>query len=513
MEIIESRAPEGLTRDELIEFEGADGPSSATRAKAERLLVTPFLNNRASERGIQPRRPVHPQLGPLMRIAFWNIAGGKSLDEIMLIWTDPERFLERIRFDGVRLPSRIYRRMAEELRLLQEVDVLILNECDIGMPRSGDRHVADELARTLEMNVAFGVEFIELEPFLLDHKPIRPALSDSPPDEKQRSRRRTHEETKGAEPWAHHGVQGHAILSRYAIRSVSVFRFRSQGFDWFVDEKRLFSSLEDWGQARRTSPHVLTLRQLRLGGRMALLAELAVPELPEGAVSVVTTHLENRARPCVRREQMRELLDRIRHIGHPVILAGDLNTSGRNGTPGRLHRALVRLALSGEFWDSMVLRVAPLLGELHDLFRGAPSLWRIERDPTYEGWLFSSEEAGLFRDLEHFRFDDGRCFDFRGDRERSIHRVTGALANSNERTLWGFVPTRPKRWALGRLRGQKLDWIVVKPYIQRPRDEHASYRFAPHFGRTLRWVNARMSLSDHHPLLVDLPLTEPGWLR
>lgn len=38
-----------------------------------------------------------------------------------------------------------------------------------------------------------------------------------------------------------------------------------------------------------------------------------------------------------------------------------------------------------------------------------------------------------------------------------------------------------------------------------------SYKFAPHFGWTLQELNAApdVSLSDHAPITVDLPLTEP----
>ncbi|MCP9495372.1 MAG: hypothetical protein MSG64_13075 [Pyrinomonadaceae bacterium MAG19_C2-C3] len=44
-----------------------------------------------------------------------------------------------------------------------------------------------------------------------------------------------------------------------------------------------------------------------------------------------------------------------------------------------------------------------------------------------------------------------------------------------------------------------------------PTDCDAPYRFAPHFGRTLTDLNdiVEERISDHRPLLVDLPLDEP----
>ena len=61
----------------------------------------------------------------------------------------------------------------------------------------------------------------------------------------------------------------------------------------------------------------------------------------------------------------------------------------------------------------------------------------------------------------------------------------------------------------------KLDWILVKPYIEDPRDTTQTYRFAPHFARTMEAVNYALEerLSDHNPLSVDLPFEEPGDLR
>jgi putative NADH-flavin reductase len=58
----------------------------------------------------------------------------------------------------------------------------------------------------------------------------------------------------------------------------------------------------------------------------------------------------------------------------------------------------------------------------------------------------------------------------------------------------------------------KLDWIFVKPAaLKKSDDKNGSYRFAPHFGRTLLDLNdaLELSLSDHRPMIVDLPLEEP----
>ncbi len=506
----EDRAPEWLTEEELEELARMESPSAEVQAKWGKLLTTPLISNRAYRQGLRPKRPRSERLGPFLRVAFWNIAGGERLEEIFLALTDPERFLERA---GIKPGSARYGQIAEEVKLLQAVDLLILNEVDLGLARSGYRDVARELAEALGMNYAFGVEFVELDRFRLGLETFQRTASASGVGMEATRRERTQERARRGDSQAPRGLHGHAVLSRYPIRRASVFRFARQGFDWYFDEQRIFPPLAFPDRTERTSfslLQALSFRQMRRGGRMVLLVELSVPDLPEGAVTVVATHLESRARPSVRREQMRELLEHIGEISHPVILAGDFNTSGRDGTPGWLHRALLKLMASGTFWSQAAPKGIPMLGWLNDFFTGLPHLWRIERDPTRRGFMASNEEGGLFEELERFRFRDGRSFDFRGDRTRSARGTTGLLANSNERTRSRFVPTSERAWVFGPVGRRKLDWIFVKPYLGEPRDGRGSYRFAPHFGRTLREVNACLSLSDHHPILVDLPFEEPG---
>jgi hypothetical protein len=62
----------------------------------------------------------------------------------------------------------------------------------------------------------------------------------------------------------------------------------------------------------------------------------------------------------------------------------------------------------------------------------------------------------------------------------------------------------------------KLDWIFVKPAgLKDPNDDGHPYRFAPHFGRTLKSINEIVEgrISDHRPILVDLPLGEPPTIQ
>jgi hypothetical protein len=51
----------------------------------------------------------------------------------------------------------------------------------------------------------------------------------------------------------------------------------------------------------------------------------------------------------------------------------------------------------------------------------------------------------------------------------------------------------------------------VKPFIANPRASGQSYLFAPHFPVTMKQLNQCIEdrISDHPPMTVDLPLTEP----
>lgn len=124
----------------------------------------------------------------------------------------------------------------------------------------------------------------------------------------------------------------------------------------------------------------------------------------------------------------------------------------------------------------------------------------------------SNPEAGFFERLKDFRFADGGAFDFRGERNRSAGGKNDPLANSNQRGDKGFITTYEVERTVAFVGKFKLDWIFVKPpTLTEPYDEEGPHRFAPHFGRTLKSLNDAVTerVSDHSPMMVDLPLGEP----
>lgn len=153
---------------------------------------------------------------------------------------------------------------------VQPFDVILANELDDGCARSGNRNTARELAESFGLNYAWGLEFIELVN-----------------DENEK------------------GFHGNAVFSRWPIRRAGVIRLPEQ-YNWYFD------------------------RQKRIGGRLAVFAELDIGGAPLGVVSI---HLENRTHGEGRQAQMRTILDAVdRELpGMPVILGGDLNTNTFDG--------------------------------------------------------------------------------------------------------------------------------------------------------------------------------------
>lgn len=496
--------PSLLAYEELVQLYVQQDPGSPLQQKLKHLLTTPFVSNAASEKGVEPMKPAVPKLGRVLRVIFWNIERGQNFEAIKWAFTDSARFLSVADHLGRAPEGTVLNRVREQLRFLQQADLIVLTEADWGMERTGYRHVAEELASALDMNYAFGVEFIEIDPFLLGIE-----------DNSEQSRRDS--SLRGAETierGLYKGLHGTAILSRYRLENVRLIPFEQQGYDWYRNEKKGVPPLE---RAKRAlSERVFlekTHRQVRRGGRMMLMAEISDPDIPTGKALVVATHLEGRAHPAQRAAQVKELLSHIQDVTHPVILAGDMNTSGRDATPTSVRRELTQRLSSQSFWLKELAKRATGFGMLLDLVLGGLSFGRTHADPTVADVpIFArNPEREFFDLLERFRFRDGGAFDFRGEPACAGEGRSGTLANSNERGGKGFVTTLEVPRPLGPSGKFKLDWFFIKPFgLQHPRKRERSCRFAPHFPWTLTELNDSLKggISDHSPIVINLPLDD-----
>lgn len=153
-------------------------------------------------------------------------------------------------------------------------DLLLLSEVDAGMGRSGNRHVARELAERLNMGWVFAPSHLVLAPG--DHGEQDHGLYNTR---------------------ALHGV---ALLSRWPIRRICGVPL-PEYFDKF---------------------HVL---EKRLGDKRAIVAEI---ELPDGPLCVAAVHLDPFCPPRHRARQLRMVLAAVERFGiERVLLGGDFNTT------------------------------------------------------------------------------------------------------------------------------------------------------------------------------------------
>ncbi|MEW6368455.1 MAG: endonuclease/exonuclease/phosphatase family protein [Acidobacteriota bacterium] len=160
---------------------------------------------------------------------------------------------------------------------LRGCDVALLTETDVGMARSGNRAVAQELARELGMHFVFVPCYINL------------AKGSG-----------IEYETAGENEL---GLHGNAILSRYPISRASAVHLKN-------------------GKDKMTG------REKRLGTQTAVIADIELPNCPITAASV---HLDANSSQRHRHDQMHDVLQNL-DTDRPVVIGGDWNTTTYNSS-------------------------------------------------------------------------------------------------------------------------------------------------------------------------------------
>jgi endonuclease/exonuclease/phosphatase family metal-dependent hydrolase len=498
-----TQAPSLLSYADLVRLYENDNPSPELQARLTRLLNTPFVNNDAAARGTRPLKPTSQRVGRTIRVAAWNIERGLEFEAVRAAFLNDQRFFRRVQSSGGSPKGSQLATVLSQAGELRQADIVVLNEVDWGLKRTGYRNIAKDLAAAMGMNYAYAVEFVEVDPLTLGTETLEGEVA---PDKADLVRNIAVDKSRTL------GLHGTAILSRFPLRNVRIFRFANQGHDWYADEKKGVSELEKG--KRKGAGFVFEekiAREVRRGGRMMLLADIEDAEIPGGKLTVVATHLESKTKPVNRVKQLEEVMAHIKAIQHPVILAGDMNTSGSDSTPTSFQREIKKRMGSSSFWVTQGVKYATGVGLLYDLTLGVVKKSRTRNDPTVKSVRFVSEnpEEKFFNTLKAYRFSDGNAFDFRGTKAFSVGASQATLSNSNERASKGFASTFE---LLGKINVPlKLDWIFVKPAnLTDPDDRKQSYLFAPCFGRTLKSLNYSLKdrISDHNPIIADLPLVE-----
>lgn len=197
-----------------------------------------------------------PRLRSFLRVVEWNIERGSMLDGIVEVLNNHP--------------------------VLRFADLLLLNELDAGMLRSGNRNVALELSRALSAHAVYGVEYLEMT-------------------------KGTGEELNlpGENTSALHG---NAILTRHGFSNPQLVRLPRCENNFESAEKRL-------------------------GGRVGIIIDL---EIDDSIFTAATLHLDVVNTPRCRARQMRVMLRAIDarikaqqiagEARKNVILGGDFNT-------------------------------------------------------------------------------------------------------------------------------------------------------------------------------------------
>ena len=506
---IRSSQPPLLNYQELVALGEQETVDPALAKKLNTLLTTPFINNEAYFAGTKPLRPDLKGLGPSLRLVEWNIERGIEFDEIKLLLTDKQGFLAKVHSEaannssGAKVDDQV---LNAQMDVLQSADVLVLNEVDWGMKRSDYRAVVKDLAKALKMNWAYGVEFVEVDPKVLGTQSFATVENET--------ERKELDELFSTDKTRLLGLHGTAILSRYPLRDVKLVPFKYQAYDWYNGEKK-YGAVE---AGKRKGASLLfgeaIVREVRRGGRTNLIATIDVPGLQGQQVTIVAAHLENRTTPKGRVKEADELLDMLRPISNPVIIAGDMNTTGQDGSVMSIKSSVLKKVNDPAFWATQGIKYATGVGLIMDVASFGFKTTKFQGDPTASGvpLLAANPEQGFFKELNRYRFDDGTRIDPRGDAELSVNNREGTLGNSNERASKGFVTTFALPRTISAVGKFRLDWIFVKSYLKEDSKTADSYRFAPGFARTMNESNQALNepLSDHAAISVDLPITQPA---
>jgi endonuclease/exonuclease/phosphatase family metal-dependent hydrolase len=213
-------------------------------AEIKRLLDEPRVYRCESAR---------PRLRSFLRVVAWNIERGSRLEGIVRVLTAHP--------------------------VLKFADLLLINELDDGMLRSGNINVALELSRALSAHAIFGVEYLELTRGVGDELAL-----------------------EGENTTALHG---NAIFTRHSFSNPEVIRL-----------PRCENNFES--------------RERRIGGRIGLIVDL---EIGDKALAAGNAHLDVVNTPRCRAKQMRAMLQSIdarlekaRVPDRAVIVGGDLNS-------------------------------------------------------------------------------------------------------------------------------------------------------------------------------------------
>ena len=494
------------TYEELKSLSSNPHPKGKLESKLNRFFRHPIISNEAYYSGTKPHRPIDPRIGKLMRVTTWNIEKSMEMPRVIKMLTEKDEIKKMINESEVSKDSDDYKNVLRQRERLENVDIWVLQEIEIGMKRSNYLDAAREMAKALNMNYAYAPQYLEIDPIRFGTEKL---LLDDGANDKEA------QDYYAEDPDRFKGVFGSAVLSRYPIKYVEIFPLENQGYDWYDSEKNNLSFLE---KARRigtktTFKNEIT-REMKVGGRGYFRVDLDVPGLPDNTLTIINIHTEIKCLPKERARQVEEILGYIKKIKNPVIMLGDFNAAPGDISPTSLTRVVGRTAKDPTTWLGLGINYVSPQGLLINTTRGISNVTKNFNDPFARNIkiVAPNKLKEMFDPIRNFHFEDGTTFDFRGDGNRSINGKDDMLANSNERGFKGFKTSFRFKRPLGIVGKFRLDWIFLKSGLVYSNEDHqAPYKLAPHFGETMEELNTSLKepLSDHHPSVIDIPFDEP----
>ena len=430
--------PDFFTFSELVKLSENPEPGGALGAKLERFWRTPVVDNSAFYSGKRPHVQQSDTLGSVLRVATWNVEKSLQIMRVAEALKSEEGFIGMIDPKVAPPESERRRQMLRQWARVATADVILLQEMDIGVNRSGYVDAARHLAKALGMNYAYGAQALEIDPVILGRETIMKSGAEGEADEKDSESSAFFK----ADPKRYKGVFGSAVLSRYPIKDVEVFQLKTKAYDWYHQEKAKTTFLEGGRRLGADLAFGTTItREMKVGGRNFFRVDLEVPGAPGNTLSVVNIHLEIKCKPQQRQAQIEEILGYIEDIKNPVVMAGDFNSAPSDLSPTS-GRRVVREYVS-EPSNLLGLGARAAGGPVLVVDRVRSWLNRVKNfhSPlaTDVPFIAPNKVRGMFDTIKQFRFSDGGSFDFRGDRLRSINGSRAALANSNHKGPKGRV--------------------------------------------------------------------------
>lgn len=412
------------------------------------------------------------------RAAQWNIGKGKNIDDILEMLTSTKTYLDtKINTDTHPRDSKQRVHLKREIKFLKSADILILNETEDGLARSGYRNVTKSIADAMNAGYVFVPEFIEIDPKIINAADLN--------------------------EYKFKGLHGNAIVSKFPIKNTQVIKL-PKCYDWFDGEKKNLSLLESGKRltAKITFDETV-LTEVRHGNRTALKADV---ELPNGQdVTVIATHLEDRSLPGCRTTQLKAILETIKDNTNPVVFGGDFNSFELDNSPTAVVKLAVQKLKDVNFLGKTAISLTVPYAFIINAGLTALSTLRKVKDPTVKSVPIAlpNRARSIFSTLDKFEFADGNEFDFSGEKKWSTRDRKGYLSNSNQRAMIkGFRETIKVKRSYKVIRF-KIDWFFIKPLLKA--NEEKTY--FPAFGRTLKDLNMShlgSRLSDHNPITVDI---------